>query len=111
MLAIPPRRVRGLRNRGEGRAEMGQAETRERESLHEQLVKYLTDAHSIEEQALQQMRAAPDIAGDDRLAEAFRQHLTETEEQERLVRERLEQLGGAPSKVKDVVMRAGGEGF
>src|SRR5438552_11001924 len=49
------------------------------DSLQDQLVKYLTDAHSIEEQALQQMRAAPDIAADDRLAQAFRQHLTETE--------------------------------
>jgi hypothetical protein len=31
--------------------------------IHEQLVKYLTDAHSIEEQALQQLRKAPDVAG------------------------------------------------
>ena len=81
------------------------------DSLQDQLVKYLTDAHSIEEQALQQMRAAPDIAADDRLAQAFRQHLTETEEQERLLRERLGAAGARPSKVKDVVMRAGGVGF
>ena len=30
----------------------------------EQLTKYLTDAHSIEEQALQQLRSAPDLAGE-----------------------------------------------
>jgi hypothetical protein len=33
-------------------------------SATEQLVKYLTDAHSVEEQALAQLRTAPDIAGD-----------------------------------------------
>jgi ferritin-like metal-binding protein YciE/nucleoside-diphosphate-sugar epimerase len=67
----------------------------------EQLVKYLADVHSIERQALVQMRAAPKIAGDERLAGAFEQHLVETEDQERRVRERLEALGGKPSKVKD----------
>ena len=32
--------------------------------IQEQLTKYLTDAHSIEEQALAQLRSAPDLAGD-----------------------------------------------
>ena len=32
--------------------------------LDEQVTKYLTDAHSIEQQALEQMKRAPDIAGD-----------------------------------------------
>ncbi len=81
------------------------------DTLDEQLDKYLTDAHSIEVQALQQLRAAPDIAGDPELAEVFRRHLAETENQERLVRERLEARGAAPSKLKEVVMRAGGEAF
>src|SRR5436190_477031 len=36
-----------------------------------QLVRYLADAHSIEEQALAQLRSAPDIAGEDRLADVF----------------------------------------
>ena len=30
--------------------------------IDEQVVKYLTDVHSIEEQALAQMRSAPDLA-------------------------------------------------
>ena len=47
--------------------------------IDEQLVKYLSDAHSIEEQALQQLRAAPDAAGDPELARIFREHLAETE--------------------------------
>src|SRR3954466_12790109 len=79
--------------------------------IDDQLIKYLTDAHAIEEQALAQMRTAPDLAGDPQLAEAFRAHLTETERHERLVRERLDAHGASPSKVKDAVMAAGGKAF
>jgi UDP-glucose 4-epimerase len=77
----------------------------------EQLVKYLADVHSIEQQALAQLRAAPAIAGDERLGQAFEQHLIETEDQERRVRERLEALGGKPSKLKDAAGTAGGWGM
>lgn len=77
----------------------------------EQLVKYLADVHSIELQALAQLRAAPKIAGDERLCEAFEQHLPETEEQELRVRERLEELGGKPSKLKDAAGAGGGWGM
>ena len=80
-------------------------------TIEEQLTKYLTDAHSIEEQALAQLRTAPDIAGDPELAAIFRQHLPETEGHERLVRERLEAHAAKPSRVKDAVMWAGGKGF
>ena len=79
--------------------------------IGEQLTKYLTDAHAIEEQALQQLRKAPDIAGDDELSALFRMHLAETEEHERLVRARLEAREAAPSRLKDVAARAGGVGF
>jgi ferritin-like metal-binding protein YciE len=81
------------------------------DSMQNQLINYLTDAHSIEEQALAQLRTAPDIAGDSELGSVFEAHLAETEEHERLVRERLEALGGSPSRVKDVVMALGGKGF
>jgi ferritin-like metal-binding protein YciE/nucleoside-diphosphate-sugar epimerase len=74
----------------------------------EQLVKYLADVHSIELQALAQLRAAPKIAGDERLCQAFEQHLIETEDQERRVRERLEALGGKPSELKDAAGKGGG---
>jgi ferritin-like metal-binding protein YciE/nucleoside-diphosphate-sugar epimerase len=77
----------------------------------EQIVKYLADVHSIELQALAQLRAAPKIAGDERLCQAFEQHLVETEDQERRVRERLEALGGEPSKLKDAAGAAGGWGM
>jgi ferritin-like metal-binding protein YciE len=79
--------------------------------LQEQLNGYLSDAHSIEEQALAQLRTAPDIAGDPRLAEAFRQHLAETEMHEQLIRERMREHGESPSQIKDMLMAAGGKGF
>ena len=81
------------------------------ETLEQQLTKHLTDVHSIEVQALLQMRVAPRMARDPQLARAFREHIVETEEQERRVRERLEAHAADPSKLKDVAGRAGGIGM
>jgi ferritin-like metal-binding protein YciE len=81
------------------------------DTLQEQLTKHLSDVHAIEEQALLQMRVAPRMAGDPELARAFREHIVETEEQERLVRARLEAREADPSRVKDLVARAGGVGM
>jgi ferritin-like metal-binding protein YciE len=75
-----------------------------------QLVKYLTDVHSIEEQALVQMRRAPDLV-EGRFAETFQRHIGETESQERRVRERLQAHDASPSKLKDVAGQAGGFGM
>ena len=75
-----------------------------------QLVKYLTDVHSIEEQALTQMRRAPDLVQGD-FAESFRRHLEETESQEERVRARLEAHDASPSKLKDAAGQAGGFGM
>jgi len=77
-------------------------------TLNEQLTKYLTDVHSIEVQALAQMKAAPGIAGDERLAAVFREHLDETREQERLVEQALEARGADSSTLKDIAGRVGG---
>jgi ferritin-like metal-binding protein YciE len=81
------------------------------ETLEEQLTKHLTDVHSIEVQALQQLLVAPRMARDRELARAFREHIVETEEQERLVRERLAARGADPSRLKDIAGRAGGIGM
>jgi ferritin-like metal-binding protein YciE len=81
------------------------------ETLQEQLDKYLADAHSIEEQALQQLRAAPEAAGDPQIADVFQAHLVETEGHERAVRRRLEERDSDPSSLKDLLMRVGGAGF
>lgn len=75
-----------------------------------QLVKYLTDVHSIEEQALVQMRRAPDLV-EGPFSEIFRRHLEETESQERRVRERLEAHDASPSTPKDLAGKAGGFGM
>lgn len=75
-----------------------------------QLVKYLTDVHSIEEQARIQMERAPKLVKGP-LAEAFQRHLGETESQEQRVRERLEAHDASPSKLKDVAGQAGGFGM
>jgi ferritin-like metal-binding protein YciE len=75
-----------------------------------QLVKYLTDVHSIEEQALTQMRRAPDLV-EGSFAESFRRHQGETESQEQRVRARLQAHKASPSKLKDVAGQAGGFGM
>ena len=80
-------------------------------SFDDQLTKHLTDAHSIEVQALEQMRRAPDMAGDPDLARIFREHCDETAEHERLVREALDARGASPSTLKDVAGRVGGWGM
>lgn len=75
-----------------------------------QLVKYLNDVHSIEEQARIQMERAPKMV-EGPLSESFRRHLGETESQEQRVRQRLEAHDASPSKVKDVAGKAGAFGM
>ena len=79
--------------------------------LTEQLTKYLEDAHSIEVQALAQLRTAPDITGDPELSAIYREHLVETEGHERATRSALEARDAKPARTKDAVMALGGKGF
>jgi len=82
------------------------------DTLEDQLTKYLTDVHSIEQQALAQMKAAPKLAENDpELARAFSEHLRETEQHEALVRGRLEARGAKPAVVKDLAGTLTGKGF
>ena len=78
------------------------------ETLEEQLTKHLTDIHSIEVQALQQLLVARRMARDREVAHAFREHIVETEEHERLVRGRLGAHAADPSRLEDAAARAGG---
>ncbi len=75
--------------------------------LQEQLTKYLADAHSIEVQALAQLRTAPDIVADPELSAMYREHLVETEAHERATRLALEARDAKPSRTKDAVMAVG----
>jgi ferritin-like metal-binding protein YciE len=80
-------------------------------ALQEQLHKYLTDIHSIEVQALAQMRSAPEMAKDPGFAQIFRDHERETEEHKRLIEERLQAHGESPNKLKDIAGQLTGKGF
>jgi ferritin-like metal-binding protein YciE len=77
-------------------------------TIEEQVTTYLADVHSIEVQALAQMKAAPKLAGDGRLAAVFGEHLDETREHEHRVRELLERRGADTSTLKDLAGRIGG---
>ncbi|MFZ0386755.1 MAG: DUF892 family protein [Solirubrobacteraceae bacterium] len=74
-------------------------------SIQEQIVTYLTDVHSTEENAISQLRTGADAVQDPQLAQVLREHLVETEQHERLVRERLEALDASPSKMKDLAQK------
>jgi ferritin-like metal-binding protein YciE len=80
-------------------------------SPQEQITKHLTDAHSIEEQALVQMERAPALAGDPELGRIYAEHRTETRQHEQAVRTELQRRGAAPSTVKDVAGKLGGWGM
>jgi ferritin-like metal-binding protein YciE len=79
--------------------------------IHEQLTKYVADAHALEVQALAQLEQAPDVAGDPGLAQALSDHLTDTRRHERLTRTLLEERGAAPNRLKDLMLSIGGKGF
>jgi ferritin-like metal-binding protein YciE len=80
-------------------------------TIQEQIVKYLGDIHSIEEQALVQMKIAPKIAGDATLEAVFETHIGETEDHKRRVEQRLDELGESPNKLKDVAGAASAPAF
>jgi ferritin-like metal-binding protein YciE len=75
------------------------------DDIQQQIVKYLTDMHSTEENAIAQLRTGAEAVDDQRLSQVLREHLAETENHERLVRERLEALDASPSKLKDMAQK------
>ena len=75
------------------------------DALQQQLVKYLTDVHSTEQNALSTLRAGAGNVDDQQLAAAFRDHLAETEEHERLIAERLGAHEAGPSTLKDAAQK------
>ncbi len=72
-----------------------------------QIDKYLADAHAIEEQAAQLLKKGPKIAGGPELADAYEDHLEETQEHSRLLEERLKARDSGPSALKDAALRLG----
>jgi len=93
---------------GEWPAEV-EASQVEMEPREAKLVEQLTAVHAIGQQALTQMRRAPLIAGDERLAAIFAAHAGETEAHERRLRERLRAHGAGV--IDGAAERAGGIGM
>jgi ferritin-like metal-binding protein YciE len=77
------------------------------EDIGKDVVKYLRDAYALEGQAIQLLEAGPKIAGVSALADAFRDHLEQTREHQRVVHARLGQLGHGPSRFQAGAMRLG----
>lgn len=75
------------------------------EDLNEQLVKYLEDIHSTEQSGITQLRDGANSADDESLASAFRDHLIETQEHERLIAERLAAYDSSASTMKDAAQK------
>lgn len=83
------------------------------DDAREQLVKYLRDAHAMEQQALKVAEKATEIAGDPKLEQIYQGHVMETSEHIRYTEERLEALGASRSIGEDLAGRVGalGVGF
>jgi ferritin-like metal-binding protein YciE len=77
------------------------------DQLGKRLNSYLTDAHAIEVQALKLLESAEGLVHTSQLSDAFRQHLSETREHERLITARLESRGAEPSSLKDAALKLG----
>ncbi|HEX5472138.1 MAG TPA: DUF892 family protein [Lacipirellulaceae bacterium] len=77
----------------------------------EQLVHFLSDMYSIEQQALAQLGPAPKVVSVPLMKDEFHRHYLETQQQAEMVGKRLEANDGSPSRIKDAVMRLGGKGF
>ncbi|MBV8989300.1 MAG: DUF892 family protein [Solirubrobacterales bacterium] len=73
----------------------------------QELVSYLRDAHAIEAQSLQLLKAARPLAGAESLTAAFSDHVDVTREHLRLLEGRLQARGSGPSRLQDYALRAG----
>ena len=69
--------------------------------VNQQVIKYLTDAHGMEEQSLRSLEASAKSASVPQLKTLFESHITETRSQQQRIAERLTALGASPSKAKD----------
>lgn len=79
-------------------------------SAQEQLVKYLTNAHAMEEQSIQLLDKGSGMTGDEEISRVYRAHLMQSQEHREHILKRLEAHGESPSKVKDAAMKVGALG-
>jgi ferritin-like metal-binding protein YciE len=70
--------------------------------LQKQVVKYLTDAHAMEQMSLASLKGLIATSDDPVFKDHFEHHLRDTEQQIDRIRRRLEALGESPSAMKDM---------
>ena len=75
------------------------------DKMRAQLVAYLKDAHALEQMSLTMTAASSKSTRDPVLRGLFERHHRETEDHERLIRERIEAYGEKTSTLKDVGAR------
>jgi ferritin-like metal-binding protein YciE len=75
------------------------------EDLQEELVKFLQDAHGMEQQSLQTLEAAVAVAGDPQLESLYQGHVMETQHHLRLLKERLDAHDASRSIRQDLAGR------
>ena len=75
------------------------------EEHKEELVKFLQDAHAMEQESLQLLQAAVRVAGDPQLESLYQGHVMETQTHLELLKERLETHGASRSLTKDLASR------
>jgi ferritin-like metal-binding protein YciE len=75
------------------------------EDLKQELVKFLQDAHGMEQQSLQTLQAAVMVAGDPQLESLYQGHIMETQHHLELLKHRLEVHDGSRSLLKDLAGR------
>ena len=80
------------------------------DTVQEELISYLKDAHALEQMSLQMTQAAAKATDDPQLRQLFEHHHEETQDHERLIRERIEAHGERTSKVKDLGARVAAMG-
>lgn len=78
-----------------------------RAKIDDQLDRHLADAHAIETQAIELLERGPKLAGDPELGQLYEEHLYESRDHQRRVRERLEERGGSPEQLEDAATRLG----
>jgi ferritin-like metal-binding protein YciE len=76
-------------------------------TLEEKLIRYVEDAHAMEQSVLLALDSMIVTTGDDEILEELEHHKMETERHERLLRERLHALGRDTSLRKEAQSLAG----
>lgn len=77
------------------------------DGLREKLIDYIQDVHALEQNVLRMLDAMLATTGDAETLNRLRRHRVETERHERLIRQRLAELGASPSLTAEVPAIAG----